>query len=364
MNKGLMTLLVIALFACNRQKPGYEIVVNIKGAEGDILLEKRGASSWIPVDTAQIVDGVAVLKGAVYLPEDYYLSVSGQPAKTIIFIENSKMGVNGNINDFENIEVTGSVTHDQYRDLNEEVRQIGEQYMSLYQLAREAATTGDSVRAQKLIEQVKVLYDSTNDVQVNYIRNNPSSYINPYLLSRVQYYLDTGELDHLVSSLDPKMDKLPYIIALKERLEKLKSVEIGRTAPDFTMNDPEGKPVTFSDVYSQNELTLLDFWAAWCGPCRTENPNVVAVYNDFKDRGLGVFGVSLDRDKQSWLKAIEDDKLSWIHVSDLAYWSNAAAKLYAVNSIPASLIVDRNGVIKAKNKRGEDLRNTVDELLK
>lgn len=364
MNRGLLFILVIAVFACNRKPAGYELLVKLDGAEGNILLEKRGVSSWIPVDTAQIVDGVAVLKGKVDIPEDYYLSVSGQPPKTIIFIENSKMEVRGDAKDFENIEVTGSFTHDQYRGINEELRQIGEQYMSIYQLARKADTAGDTLKAQQLIEQVKVLYDSTNEVQVNFIRNNPSSYINPYLLSRVQYYLGTGELGNLVSSLDPKMEQLPSIIALKERLKKLKSVEIGKIAPDFTMNDPEGKPVTFSDVYSQNELTLLDFWAAWCGPCRAENPNVVAVFNEFKDKGFGVFGVSLDRDKQSWLKAIEDDRLSWIHVSDLAYWNNSAAKLYAVNSIPASLIVDRNGVIKAKDRKGEDLRKTVDELLK
>ncbi|MDD4108827.1 MAG: TlpA disulfide reductase family protein [Prolixibacteraceae bacterium] len=364
MNRGLLFILVLAVFACNRKPAGYELVVKLDGAEGNILLEKRGVSSWIPVDTAQIVDGVAVLKGKVDIPEDYYLSVSGQPPKTIIFIENSKMEVRGDAKDFENIEVTGSVTHDQYRGINEELRQIGEQYMSLYQLAREADTAGDTLKALQLIEQVKVLYDSTNEVQVSFIRNNPSSFINPYLLSRVQYYLGTAELGNLVSSLDPKMEQLPSIIALKERLEKLESVEIGKIAPDFTMNDPEGKPVIFSDVYSQNELTLLDFWAAWCGPCRAENPNVVAVFNEFKDQGFGVFGVSLDRDKQSWLKAIEDDRLSWIHVSDLAYWSNSAAKLYAVNSIPASLIVDRNGVIKAKDRRGEDLRKTVDELLK
>ena len=171
------------------------------------------------------------------------------------------------------------------------------------------------------------------------------------------------QLDSLLNILDPKMAVVPTIIDLRERVELLKKLAVGKIAPDFVMNDPDGNPVKFSDVYSKNEVTLLDFWAAWCGPCRAENPNVVAVFNDYKDKGFTVFGVSLDRTKDDWLKAIADDGLTWTHVSDLAYWNNAAAQMYAVNSIPSSLLVDKAGTIIAKNKRGDELRTAVAEIL-
>lgn len=363
MKKVLFFIAAVALFACSRQEKGFEITVNLEGAEGQILLEKRGASQWIPVDTADIVDGTAVLKGEVVVPEDHYLSVMGQRAKTILFVENTEMTVSGNAENLEQITVTGSKTHDEYNQVNKRIQEIGEEYMALYQQARESAAAGNEEQATQLMQQVEVLYESTNTMQADFVRNNPGSYAAPYFLSRVQYGMEVEELDKLVSALDPKLNEVPSIVALKERIEKLKTVAVGQIAPDFTMNDPDGNPVKFSEIYKKNEYTLLDFWAAWCGPCRQENPNIVAVYNDYKDKGFSVFGVSLDRDRDAWLKAIDDDNLTWDHVSDLAYWNNEAAQLYAVNSIPSSLIVDKNGRIVAKNKRGEELRETISELL-
>lgn len=364
MRKIIILAALIAVFACSRKQEGYEIKVNLEGAEGSVLLERRGEAGWIPVDTAEITDGTAVLQGEVTYPEDHYLSVLGQRPKTILFVENTQMEVEGIADSLEHVTVTGSETHDEYSSVNKQIQKIGEEYMALYQEAREAAAAGDTAKARQLMEQVEELYNSTNTIQQDFVRNNPGSYAAPYFLSRIQYGMETETLDELLAALNPELDSVKTLVALKDRVEKLKTVSIGKTAPDFIMDDPGGNPIRFSDVYAQNEYTLLDFWAAWCGPCRAENPNIVAVYNDYKDKGFGVFGVSLDRDREAWLKAIEDDRLTWTHVSDLSYWNNAAAQMYVVNSIPSSVIVDRNGKIVAKNKRDEELRKTIDELLK
>ena len=362
MRKYFVLVLGIALFACSQQK-GFKIEVNLEGAEGQVVLEERKDGAWVGVDTADVVDGVAVLEGEVENPGAYYLSVMGQRAKSLIFVENAKISVTGKADSINFATVNGSATHDEYSALSEQLKKISDEYMALYQESRAASAAGDTAKASSLMEQVEEMYESTNTIQEEFVKEHPASYVTPIILGNIQYGKEANELDELVNNLDPKIQELPMIVEMKDKIAKLKKVAVGQTAPDFTQNDPEGNPVKFSDVYSQHELTLLDFWASWCGPCRRENPNVVAVYNDFKDDGFTVFGVSLDRDKDAWLKGIEDDGLTWTQVSDLEYWNNAVAKEYAVQSIPQSLLVDKNGTIVAKNKREEELREAVQEFL-
>lgn len=362
MKKVLVLVLSVALFSCSQQK-GFKIKVNLEGADGQVILEERGAGEWISVDTADVVDGVAVLEGEVSVPGAYYVSLAGQRAKALVFVENTNMTMTGKADSIFMADISGSATHDEFKAVDTKIKEITKKYMALYQEARTAGTAGDTAKANNLMEQVNELYESTNTIQEDFVKDNPASYVTPYFLERIQYGKEADELETLVNALDPKLLTVPSIIQLKDKIVKLKKVAVGQIAPDFTQNDADGNPIKFSDIYSKNELTLLDFWASWCGPCRQENPNVVAVFNDYNDKGFSVFGVSLDKDKDAWQKGIADDGLTWTHVSDLAYWNNAAAKLYAVQGIPHSILVDKNGKIIAKNKRGDELRKTVAEFL-
>ena len=142
------------------------------------------------------------------------------------------------------------------------------------------------------------------------------------------------------------------------------SSAVGQKYIDFSMDTPEGQTVKLSDFISKNKYTLIDFWASWCGPCRKEMPNVVAAYKEFKNKGFGIVGVSLDNNLDKWKEAITALDITWPQMSDLQGWNNAGAKLYGVNSIPATVLVDQEGTIVARNLRGEDIKAKLSELLK
>ena len=154
----------------------------------------------------------------------------------------------------------------------------------------------------------------------------------------------------------------PHAKALIGRIARIKGVSVGAPAPEIALNDTTGNPIPLSSL--RGKYVLIDFWASWCGPCRAENPNVVRMYNKFKDKGFAIYSVSLDQAKANWTKAIRNDNLTWTHVSDLKFWQSAAAQQYGVQAIPATFLLDKDGKIIAKNLRGDALEQKLEEVLK
>ncbi len=214
-------------------------------------------------------------------------------------------------------------------------------------------------------EKYKAINIEQRQILAAYIKTNPDKLVS---LDALKIYggnePDVNEVEPLFNRLSARVRQTMAAKSYAAIIRNFRTTAIGSIAPDFVQNNPEGKPVRLSSF--RGKYVLLDFWASWCGPCRQENPNVVSVYNQYKDKNFTVLGVSLDRPdaRKAWLKAIEDDKLSWTQVSDLKYWKNAVAMQYGIQAIPQNFLLDPEGKIIAKNLRGEELRLKLADLIK
>ena len=300
--------------------------------------------------------------GPVDYPQMIQLVAGDTRKRTSFYLENSVIKVTGTLDSLFKAEITGSKTHDEYKSFVDSNKLLSDVYAKIYSEYQDAIQSGNSALLAEIEKRADSVQTEMHKNQKNFIINNPSSYVTPSILGSISHSMEADELETMLSNLDTAIAALPQMLTLKERVSVLKAVAIGQKAPDFTMNDVDGNPVSLSSK-TGSKLLLVDFWAAWCGPCRKENPHIVKVYNEFHKKGFDILGVSLDQKKEDWIKAIADDKLTWTHVSDLQYWSNAAARAYAVNSIPASFLLDETGTIIAKNLRGDDLYNKVKEVL-
>lgn len=231
--------------------------------------------------------------------------------------------------------------------------------------ARPQEQQSSAAAQAEIREKYRAINAEQRQILAGYIKNNPDNLVS---MDALKDYggnePDINEIEPLFNLLSPKIKQTMAARSYISIVSDLKVTAIGSIAPDFTQNDPNGKSVRLSSF--RGKYVLLDFWASWCGPCRQENPNVVAVYNQYKDKNFTVLGVSLDRPdaKKAWLKAIGDDNLTWTQVSDLKFWKNAVAVQYRITAIPQNFLLDPQGKIIAKNLRGDDLRRKLAELIK
>ena len=226
----------------------------------------------------------------------------------------------------------------------------------------EASQKKDSKKMAQIEEQFGAAEKEATDKVKAMLPDMGTSLVSLFALNFVNIDTDFPIYEALAQRFEKENPNSPHAKALIGRVARIKGVSVGAQAPDISLSDTTGKAIALSSL--RGKYVLIDFWASWCGPCRAENPNVVRMYNKFKDKGFAIYSVSLDQAKANWTKAIRNDNLTWTHVSDLKFWQSAAAQQYGVQAIPATFLLDRDGKIIAKNLRGESLEQKLEEVLK
>jgi peroxiredoxin len=327
-------------------------------------------------DSSDVVNGKYNFTGSLGDPLMASLRVKYQEdpnAKTIravsynrdikqLFLENAKISV-VSTDSFANAAIKGSKAHAEFvgweamlKEENKVSGELNKQYNEFYKQKNQPGM--DSLDAE--FDKLTAIKNVKNK---KYLSENPASPIAMFIFRQfVGYDINADEAEPVFLSLSEKLRSGPAGKEMAEKIEIAKKTGVGRMAMDFTQNDTLGNPVSLSSF--KGKYVLIDFWASWCGPCRQENPNVVKAFNNYKEKGFTVLGVSLDQPnaKDKWMKAIHDDNLTWTQVSDLKFWGNAVAVQYGIQAIPQNFLIDPQGKIIGKNLRGEALNKKLETL--
>lgn len=358
----LATLVLVFVFFSCQTKDEFSIKGTIAGVDtGKVYLQKIVNGRPQSIDTAEVKEGKFEFKGKMDVPDIRVLRLNEQDYFAQLFLDNSKVKVEAKKDSLMATKITGSPTQDIFKGYISEVDRINKEDAKLQEKYQNAMSSGNTAEGQKIEVEHQALVDNMKVFTKNYVKEHNSSVVAAYLtLAQLSNDLESAEMDSIVNKFPKEISQSEYVVKLKEVANDLKKTAVGVEAPDFTMNDPEGKPIQLSSL--RGKVVMIDFWASWCGPCRQENPNVVKLYQQYHDKGFEILGVSLDRTKDEWVKAIQDDQLTWLHVSDLQFWQSSAARLYGVNAIPQTYLLDKDGKIIARSLRSEQLAAKLAEL--
>ena len=327
-NLMLAGAVALAAVACTQEKKtGYTIQGEVADVNtGTVYLKCYQDGAFVDVDSAAIENGKFTFEGTVTEPMAYGLTTVKENRRPLVFFLGNEQ-IQARMDEVnKKLDLTGAVINEVY------------------------------AQNEKLVGQEDYNIDSL-------VAAHPASPVSAYLfMSNFATRMDYDGVKAIRDKFDASLDTTVYVKQIDDLLGRLVNLRVGATAPDFTQNDPDGKPVSLSSL--RGKYVLVDFWASWCPDCRKENPNIVAAYKKYKNKNFTVLGVSFDRKKEPWIAAIEKDGLTWTHVSDLKGWNTPVADLYVIKWIPKNYLIDPEGVILASGLEGEALDAKLEEVLK
>ncbi|WP_299335846.1 TlpA disulfide reductase family protein [uncultured Psychroserpens sp.] len=356
----IYTLITFCLFSCTSEKKpvGYTINGTAKGISDSTYIKLNVNNKAI--DSALIINETFSFNGQVEVPKKVYLIIEDTRDVKAFWLENTNIDFSGETGVFRDAEVRGSDIQDLYGELNKRIDPFTKAQDSM-----NAILFNDSLS----LDYRKTVFKMYEDNRANeakayqeFIKEFPNSVVSADIFNIYKTTWGKDIAEELYAKLSDSLKENEDVLSIKRYIDLSRNLKVGDKFVDFSQTTPEGKTIKASEVKSK--LTLIEFWASWCGPCRATNPSLVKTYDEFKPKGFEILGVSLDQYKDDWIKAIKEDELTWTNVSDLLGDENEAALIYNVSGIPDNILIDDQGIIIARDLRGGQLREKLIEFLK
>ena len=352
----LITFSALLLWSCGNKNQFKLTGEVVPPTDGKMILSGFKEGQPVAVDTAEIVKGKFSFTGDIEMPELKLLSIDGRKGYVAqLFVEPGNIEMKVYPDSFEANVINGSKSQDIFQVYINEMVSFSKKEDDMKSRYVKAQSSGDEDELKAIQYEYQTMIENTQLFSKNFVKQYSSSPVAAYvyLMNFIQE-AQPEELDSMLKVFEP-IKSSEFVAAIKERADIMRTFSVGAEAPDFTLNNPEGNPVTLSSL--KGKYVLIDFWASWCQPCMAEMPNVIDLYKTYKDKGFEIIGVSLDREKDAWLNAIKKNDMSWIQVWDMeGDTPGESANKFGVTSIPHTVLLDKDGKIIANALRGEELK--------
>ena len=335
MKKSLIALLVMTVLTSCFSCKSFKVNVNLDNSnDKTVYLERLEDGKMMKIDSAVAKDNKVVFKVKQEENSDaLHIMIDGWRRPLVFFADNQNVTITGDYQKYNEIMVLASESQTKLNEITKKIDMMEDEQEIYY-------------------------------VALDFVKQNIENPVGAYVLYRYKWAFELGDLENLYEIMPQDMQS-GYKAEVKKYIEGLQKTQAGQPYIDFKQTDMNGNIFVMSDYIEKYEITIIDFWASWCPDCRKANPELVAIYDQFKDKGLNIVSVSLDTDEAKWKKAIADDNLSWPnHVSDLKGWNNEVAQMYMIAFIPQNLILDKNGMILEKNLPFEKMEDLLSSMLK
>ena len=359
--KKIVVSFLMGMASLHLNAQSLKITGNLKNVPEKMQVTLLDGMANKEVDSAIVVDGKFVLKAKTEHIGIYVITFKSIKIQIPIFVGNDQITMDGDVQKINEIEYKGSASQELYQSF---MKNLDPKMLAYFNSLSVAENEKNTLKKDSLTKQAELASKKIIDEYIALSKKYNESPVTTFFLFQFANIFPSVKesLSDYYALLSGEAKKGPFALVIEKSMESAGLGKIGSVLPDFKQNDVNGKAVSLSSL--RGKYVLVDFWASWCGPCRAENPNVVKTYNQFKGKNFTVLGVSLDQDKTRWLEAIKKDGLNWTHVSDLKYWNNEVAVQFGIQSIPASFLIDPNGVIIGRDLRGDDLVKALENSIK